>query len=73
MAELYWMALTRDVHFSKYGQDETTIAAAGMPTHATAVRWVYPRVHETEGTNMHFFPTSAYEPNQNYQKIRKKM
>ena len=32
MAELYWMALTRDVPFSKYGQDEATVAAAGTPT-----------------------------------------
>ena len=29
MAEAYWMSLTRDVPFSKYGEDETTIAAAG--------------------------------------------
>ncbi|CAM9505578.1 unnamed protein product, partial [Laminaria digitata] len=28
MAELYWMALTRDVPFSKYGEDEGTVAAA---------------------------------------------
>ena len=32
MAELYWMALTRDVPFSKYGEDEATVAAAGTPT-----------------------------------------
>ena len=32
MAELYWMALTRDVPFSKYGKDEATVAAAGTPT-----------------------------------------
>lgn len=30
MAEVYWMSLTRDVPFSKYGEDETTIAAAGI-------------------------------------------
>lgn len=29
LAELYWMALTRDVPFSKYGEDEATVAAAG--------------------------------------------
>lgn len=29
LAELYWMSLTRDVPFSKYGEDEDTIAAAG--------------------------------------------
>ena len=29
MAELYWMALTRDVPFSQYGEDEATVAAAG--------------------------------------------
>ena len=29
MAEVYWMALTRDVPFSKYGEDEATVAAAG--------------------------------------------
>ncbi|CAN0533605.1 unnamed protein product, partial [Scytosiphon promiscuus] len=28
MAEAYWMSLTRDVPFSKYGVDETTIAAS---------------------------------------------
>ncbi|CAM9161286.1 unnamed protein product [Laminaria digitata] len=28
MAELYWMALTRDVPFSKYGENEDTVAAA---------------------------------------------
>ncbi|CAM9166878.1 unnamed protein product, partial [Laminaria digitata] len=28
MAELYWMALTRDVPFSQYGEDEATVAAA---------------------------------------------
>ncbi|CAM9447778.1 unnamed protein product [Laminaria digitata] len=28
MAELYWMALTRDVPFSQYGEDEATLAAA---------------------------------------------
>ena len=32
MAELYWMALTRDVPFSKYGKDEATVAAAGTST-----------------------------------------
>ena len=32
MAELYWMALTRDVPFSKYGEDEATVAAAGTAT-----------------------------------------
>lgn len=29
LAEVYWMALTRDVPFSKYGEHEDTIAAAG--------------------------------------------
>lgn len=29
LAEVYWMALTRDVPFSRYGEDEDTIAAAG--------------------------------------------
>ena len=29
MAEAYWMSLTRDVPFSEYGDDETTIAASG--------------------------------------------
>ncbi|CAN0450676.1 unnamed protein product, partial [Laminaria digitata] len=29
MAEVYWMALTRDVPFSTYGEDEATVAAAG--------------------------------------------
>ncbi|CAN0473339.1 unnamed protein product, partial [Scytosiphon promiscuus] len=28
MAELYWMALTRDVPFSQYGEDEATVEAA---------------------------------------------
>nr|CAQ51446.1 putative vanadium-dependent iodoperoxidase 3 [Laminaria digitata] len=28
MAELHWMALTRDVPFSQYGEDEATVAAA---------------------------------------------
>nr|CAF04025.1 vanadium-dependent iodoperoxidase 1 [Laminaria digitata] len=28
MAEQYWMALTRDVPFSQYGEDEATVAAA---------------------------------------------
>ncbi|CAM9093102.1 unnamed protein product [Laminaria digitata] len=28
MGELYWMALTRDVPFSQYGEDEATVAAA---------------------------------------------
>ncbi|CAM9093034.1 unnamed protein product [Laminaria digitata] len=28
MAEMYWMALTRDVPFSQYGEDEATVAAA---------------------------------------------
>jgi len=31
LAEVYWMALTRDVPFSKYGVNEETIAAAGNP------------------------------------------
>ena len=30
MAELYWMALTRDVPFSQYGEDEATVEAAGI-------------------------------------------
>ena len=29
MAELYWMALTRDVPFSQYGVDDATVEAAG--------------------------------------------
>ncbi|CAN0352464.1 unnamed protein product, partial [Laminaria digitata] len=28
MAELYWMALTRDVPFAQYGEHEATAAAA---------------------------------------------
>ena len=35
LKEDYWMALTRDVPFSKYGEDEATVAAAGM-THMLA-------------------------------------
>jgi len=30
LAEVYWMALTRDVPFSKYGEDDATVAAAGI-------------------------------------------
>ena len=29
MAELYWMALTRDVPFSQYGENSLTVEAAG--------------------------------------------
>lgn len=29
LAEVYWMALTRDVPFSKYGDHDATITAAG--------------------------------------------
>lgn len=29
LAEVYWMSLIRDVPFSNYGEDETTVAAAG--------------------------------------------
>ncbi|CAN0466115.1 unnamed protein product, partial [Scytosiphon promiscuus] len=35
LAEVYWMSLTRDVPFSKYGEHDDTVAAAanlaGMP------------------------------------------
>lgn len=33
MAEVYWMALTRDVPFSEYGTDPMTILAAGEQYH----------------------------------------
>ncbi|CAN0535221.1 unnamed protein product, partial [Scytosiphon promiscuus] len=29
LAEVYWMSLTRDVPFSKYGEHDDTVAAAG--------------------------------------------
>lgn len=34
LAEVYWMALLRDVPFSQYGVNEDTIAAAGNETPA---------------------------------------
>lgn len=40
LAEVYWMSLTRDVPFSKYGEHNDTIIAAGEPIilqHKTAV------------------------------------
>ena len=43
MAELYWMALTRDVAFSQYGVDEATLAAAGN-THVVTYRISHPRM-----------------------------
>ena len=29
LAEVYWMSLTRDVPFARYGEHEDTVAAAG--------------------------------------------
>ena len=34
MAELYWMALARDVPFSQYASNNITIAAAGAARYA---------------------------------------
>lgn len=48
MAELYWMALTRDVNFSQYGEDETTVAAAGDANWGYRVIW--PLLLSSRGT-----------------------
>lgn len=36
LAEVYWMSLVRDVPFSQYGEDNTTVAAAGI-THSRSL------------------------------------